>query len=83
MSALEKMRKLVAKLDDVSERPHHGDVMFYVGKMPFASAGPKGMVIGLEPEHAAMLVEKDERFRPYARDARTVMFDPAEVPQKE
>lgn len=83
MSALEKMRKLVAKLDDVSERPHHGDVMFYVGKKPFASAGPKGMVIGLEPEHAALLVEKDARFRPYARDARAVMFDPAEVPQKE
>ncbi len=62
MSALEKMRKLVAKLDGVSERPHHGDVMFYVGRKPFASAGPKGMVIGLEPEHAAMLVERDRGF---------------------
>lgn len=83
MSALEKMRKLCGKLADVSERPHHGDTMFYVGKKPFASAGAKGIVVGLEPDHAATLVAKDSRFTAYTRDARAVMFDPAAVPEKE
>jgi hypothetical protein len=84
MSALEKMRKLCAGLEDTSERTHHGEAMFYVGKKPFASAGDKnGIVVGLEPEHAATLVERDERFRYYSRAQHAVAFDPATVPQKE
>ena len=83
MSALEKMRKVVAKLDEVSERPHFGDTMFYVGKKPFASAGPKGIVVGLEPEHAATLVAKDSRYTYYSRAQHAVQFDAAAVPEGE
>src|SRR5437870_6866199 len=82
MTALEKMRKLCSKLDDISEKPHFGDTMFYVGKKPFASAGADGIVIGLEPEHAATLTAKDDRFAPYPRAKHAVMFDPGAVPQK-
>ncbi len=83
MSGLEKMRKLCARLaDDLSERPHFGDVMFYAGKKPFASCGEKGVVVQLEPDHAATLIAKDARFTPYARAKHTVQFDPDAVPQK-
>ena len=84
MSALEKMRKFVAGLEDTSERPHHGDVMFYVGKKPFASCGGKsGIVVGLEPDHAATLISQDDRFSFYSRAQNAVQFDPAKVPKKE
>ncbi len=83
MSGLEKMRRLCAKLDDTSERPHFNDVMFYVGKKPFASCGDEsGVVVQLEPDHAATLIARDSRFTPYARAKHTVQFDPGAVPQK-
>lgn len=84
MSALEKMRKVVGGLADTSERPHFGESMFYVGRKPFASCGDKnGIVVGLEPDHAATLVDRDERFRFYSRAQHAVAFEPAKVPQKE
>ena len=84
MSALEKMRKLVASLAGATERPHFGEAMFYAGKKPFASCGDKnGIVVGLDPEHADALVERDARFRFYSRAQHAVSFDPAQVPEHE
>ena len=83
MSGLGKMRKLCAKLDDTSERPHFDDVMFYVGRKPFASCGDESVVVQLEPDHAATLIARDSRFTPYTRAKHTVQFDPDAVPQKE
>ena len=83
MSGLEKMRTLCAKLDDTSERPHFDDVMFYVGRKPFASCGDESVVVQLEPDHAATLIARDSRFTPYTRAKHTVQFDPDAVPQKE
>jgi len=83
MSSLEKLRKLCAKLDGVSERAHFDDVMFYVGKKPFASAGDEsGIVVGLEPEHAATLIAADRRFTAYPRAKHAVQIEPGAVPQK-
>lgn len=77
---LEAMRKAVAKLDDTSEGSHFKSVAFLVGKKMFATYDDTdGAVIQLEPDHAATLVERDPRFKPYTRAKHCVMFDPAGV----
>ena len=80
MKGLEQMRKIVAKLEDTREGAHHGSTAFYVGKQLFATCGDKeGIVVGLEPEHAATLVDRDPRFKAYPRAKHAVMFDPGEI----
>jgi hypothetical protein len=37
------------------------------------------IIFGLEPDHAAALVESDPRFKPYPRDRRGVVLDAAKV----
>ena len=71
--ALQKARALSAALPGTSERPHFGEVMFYVGKQGFASCGEKDgscrFVFELEPAHAERLLQTDPRFAryPFAR----------------
>ena len=58
------------------------DLVFHRGKL-FATCGAKHGVceitFGLEPDHAAALVENDPRFKPYSRDKRGVVLDAAKV----
>ena len=74
------MRALCQGLgDDVTEAPHFESTVFKVRGKIFTSFGDKnGIVVQLEPKHAARLLE-DPRFEPYPRAKHTVMFDPAEV----
>lgn len=82
-SPLDRMRELCSALDDTSEKPHFGEVMFCVGKRPFASCGEKSgrweIVLALEPDHTDVLIDKDPRFTRYPRDKRAVSFDPTEL----
>lgn len=56
---------------------------FYVSSNLFATCGEKhGMcqiTFGLEPDHAAALVESDPRIKPYPRDKRGVVLDAANM----
>lgn len=81
---LAAMRRFCGTLTGaLSEKPHRGDTMFYVHRRPFALCGAKGIAVGLEPEHAQLLLARDPRFQPYPRAAHAVRFDPAKVPAKE
>lgn len=77
---LERMRAICKALDpDFAEAPHFGGVVFKTGGKIFTSYGEKnGVVVQLEPKHAADLL-KDPSFERYARAKDTVMFDPVEV----
>ena len=81
--ALEKMREICLSLPDTREGDHFGETAFYVSNKLFATCGEKHgiceITFGLEPDHAAALVESDPRFKPYARDKRGVVLDAAKV----
>ena len=81
--ALEKMREICLSLPDTREGDHFGETAFYVSNKLFATCGEKHgiyeITFGLEPDHAAALVENDPRFKPYARDKRGVVLDAAKV----
>jgi predicted DNA-binding protein (MmcQ/YjbR family) len=81
--ALEKMREICLSLSDTREGHHFGETAFYVSNKLFATCGEKHGVceitFGLEPDHAAALVESDPRFKPYPRDRRGVVLDAANV----
>jgi predicted DNA-binding protein (MmcQ/YjbR family) len=81
--ALEKMREICLSLPETSEGHHYGETAFRVGKKLFATCGEKNgtceIVFGLEPDHAAALVEGDPRFKPYPRDRRGVVLEVAKV----
>ena len=81
--ALEKMREICLSLPDTREGGHFGEVAFYVRGRLFATCGQKHgncqIIFGLQPDHAAALVENDRRFKPYARDKRGVVLDAANV----
>lgn len=81
--ALQTMREICLSLPDTREGDHFGQTAFYVKGKLFATCGEKHGVceitFGLEPEHAAALVENDPRFKPYPRDRRGVVFDAARV----
>ena len=74
-----KVREFCLSLPDSSEKPHFGDSMFYVLGKGFASCGEKHgpcqIVVGLEPAHAAMLVERDSRFTAYPRAKHAVVLE--------
>jgi hypothetical protein len=75
MSMLATMRKECLTWPDVSEREHFGKPAFYVGKSMFASCDEEGVVvIGLEPEHASALIDKDPRITAYPRAKHAVTF---------
>ena len=81
--ALDKMREICLSLPDTREGDHFGETAFYVRGKLFATCGAKHGVceitFGLEPDHAAALVENDPRFKPYSRDKRGVVLDAAKV----
>jgi predicted DNA-binding protein (MmcQ/YjbR family) len=81
--ALEKVREICLSLPDTREGDHFGETAFYVSNKLFATCGEKHgiceITFGLEPDHAAALVENDPRFKPYARDKRGVVLDAAKV----
>jgi hypothetical protein len=81
--ALEKMREICLALPDTREGPHFGDVMFYVGKKPFASCGTKQgaceIIFQLEPAHAEGLLATDARFTRYPRDKRGIVLKADDV----
>jgi predicted DNA-binding protein (MmcQ/YjbR family) len=81
--ALEKMREICLSLPDTREDYHFGETAFYVKGKLFATCGEKHGVceitFGLEPDHAAALVESDRRFKPYPRDKRGIVLDAAGV----
>src|SRR5688500_11897768 len=72
--ALQKMREICLALPDTREGGHFGQTAFYVKNKLFATCGEKHglceITFGLEPDHAAALVENDPRFKPYSRDKR-------------
>lgn len=81
--ALEKMREICLSLPGTREGQHFGETAFYVSRKIFATCGEKHgvceIIFGLEPDHAAALVESDPRFKPYPRDKRGVVLDAAHV----
>ena len=81
--ALDMMREICLSLPDTREGDHFGETAFYVRGKLFATCGAKHGVceitFGLEPDHAAALVENDPRFKPYSRDKRGVVLDAAKV----
>ncbi len=81
--ALKKMRDICLSLPDTREGDHFGETAFYVKGKLFAACGEKHGVckitFGLEPDHAAALVENGLRFKPYPRDRRAVVMDAAKV----
>jgi predicted DNA-binding protein (MmcQ/YjbR family) len=80
MTAVEAMRAYCLSLPDTSEGAHFGAVAFRVGKKMFTTVGDQnGVVVQLEPEHAAALVEKDARFKRYPQARHTVSFELAAV----
>lgn len=76
MKPLDRMRKYVSSLPDATERSHFDDRMFCVRSKPFASCNDDGtIVVGLEPEHAAELLERDPKhFQSYSRAQHAVTF---------
>jgi len=81
--SLEAMRKVCAKLEDVTERPHFGSTMFYTGKSGFASCDGDVVVVGLEPDHFETLIGKDPRFTAYPRAKHAAQFSTSKVKGKE
>ena len=81
--ALQKMREICLALPDTREGGHFGQTAFYVKDKLFATCGEKHglceITFGLEPDHAAALLENDPRFKPYSRDKRGVVLDAANV----
>lgn len=81
--ALEKMREICLSFPDTREGDHFGATAFYVKGKLFATCGEKHGVceitFGLEPDHAAALVQNDPRFKPYPRDNRGVVLEAAKV----
>jgi hypothetical protein len=81
--ALRRMRELCLSLPDTREGAHFGETAFFVGGRLFATCGakdgPYAITLGLEPEHAAALVKRDPRFRPYPRDRRGVVLEVSKV----
>ena len=77
----ERMRAVCRALDpDFTEGPHYGSTVFKTRGKIFASFGDKnGIVVQLEPKHAAKLLASDDRFEAYPRARHTVMFDPASL----
>ncbi len=82
-AALKKMREICLAFPDTTEGSHHGKTAFYVKKKLFATCGKEGgefaIALGLELEHASMLVENDPRFTAYPRDARGVVIAASKV----
>jgi hypothetical protein len=76
--ALAKVRAICAELPDTSEGTHHDKVAFKVGKRLFATFRDEGddaeIALGLEPDHADLLLENDPRFTRYPRAPNAVVF---------
>ena len=81
--ALKKMQEICLSLPDTRQGVHFGETAFYVKGKLFATCGEKHglceITFGLEPDHAAALVENDPRFKPYPRDKRGVILNAAKV----
>jgi hypothetical protein len=81
--ALAKMREICLAFPDTREGDHFGETAFYVKDKLFATCGGKEgvceIIFGLQPDHAAALLAKDPRFKPYARDRRAVVMDATKV----
>jgi hypothetical protein len=72
--ALERIRKLA--FPEYEEGRHSGAIAFKSRGRMFGTLRAIGrdgqIVVGLEPEHAAALIDRDPRFEPYPRAAHTV-----------
>lgn len=88
-AGLKLMRSICLSLPDTSEGTHYGKASFKVRRKIFATYGEErighGMIVGLEPEHARLIVAGDPRFAPFREYPNCVfmaaaqMNDPAEV----
>ena len=80
---LQKMQEICLSLPDTRQGHHFGETAFYVKGKLFATCGEKHglceITFGLEPDHAAALVENDPRFKPYPRDRRGVILNAGKV----
>jgi predicted DNA-binding protein (MmcQ/YjbR family) len=80
---LAKVREICLSLPCTREGDHFGSAAFYVKEKLFATCSAKHgaceITFGLQSDHAAALVAKDPRFKPYARDKRGVVLDAATV----
>jgi hypothetical protein len=75
VKALEKLRKELLTWPDTTEATHFDKASFKVGKQMFVTASQDGeVVVQLEPEHASMLIENDQRFTAYPRAKHCVSF---------
>lgn len=81
--ALQKARDLCASLPGTSERPHSGEVMFYVGERGFASCGETDgacrFVFELEPDRTDVLLRTDQRFARYPFAKQRLVLHAAEA----
>jgi predicted DNA-binding protein (MmcQ/YjbR family) len=77
------MQEICLSLPDTRQGHHFGETAFYVKGKLFATCGEKHglceITFGLEPDHAAALVQNDPRFKPYPRDRRGVILNAANV----
>ena len=82
-AAIAKVREICLSFPDTREGDHFGETAFFVKGKLFATCGAKHgvceIIFGLQSDHAAALVAKDPRFKPYARDKRGVVMDAATV----
>jgi hypothetical protein len=73
-ATLEKIRELA--FPEYEEGRHSGAIAFKSRGRMFGTLRAVGIdgqiVVGLEPEHAATLIDRDPRFQPYPRAAHTV-----------
>ena len=80
---IERLRAICLALPETTEKIAWGEPTWRVKGKLFATCGEKHglceITFGLEPDHAAALVENDPRFKPYPRDRRGVVFDAAKV----
>lgn len=82
-AAFRRVHTFCLSLPDTSEGTHYGDVVFRVKKKIFASCGEElgtcRIVVQLEPEHAARIVEADPRCERYTRAKDCVSMDVTDV----
>jgi hypothetical protein len=78
-AVLTRMRRFGAALPEYSEGSHSGAVAFkssgrMFGTLRAVGEGDGQLVVGLEPEHATMLIDGDARFERYPRAPHTVVL---------
>ena len=81
MTTLARLRKIFAKLADVTEGTHSGAIAFKTGGKLFATYREKTdeIVFGLEPDHLDALLANEPTYKKYPRAPAAVVRG-ADVP---